>query len=148
MAPRYVVSACLAGERCRYDGGDNTCALVVRLVEEGRAVPVCPEVMGGLDTPRSPCERVGRKVMNRDGQDVTLAFEQGAAKAVDVARKEGCTAAIIKSARHPAVLAASTTAASATYSALVTVYGRQCCGLKDLSFTVRNHCQTSPDTDR
>ena len=97
MAPRYVVSACLAGERCRYDGGDNTCALVVRLVAEGRAVPVCPEVLGGLDTPRSPCERVGGRVMNRDGQDVTAAFEQGAALAVEVAHKEGCTAAIIKS---------------------------------------------------
>ena len=97
MAPRYVVSACLAGERCRYDGGDNTCALVVRLVEEGRALPICPELLGGLDTPRSPCERVGNRVVNRDGQDVTLAFEQGAAQAVAIARKAGCTAAIIKS---------------------------------------------------
>lgn len=97
MAVRYVVSACLAGELCRYDGGDNTCALVVRLVEEGRAVPLCPEVLGGLETPRSPCERVGERIMNRDGQDVTLAFEQGAAKATEIARKQGCTAAIIKS---------------------------------------------------
>ena len=97
MAPLYVVSACLAGERCRYDGGDNTCALVARLVEEGRALPVCPEVLGGLDTPRSPCERVGNRVMNRDGQDVTLAFEQGAAQAVAIARKAGCTSAILKS---------------------------------------------------
>ena len=97
MAARYVVSACLAGERCRYDAGDNTCPQVVRLVEEGRAVPLCPEVLGGLETPRSPCERVGNRVMNRDGQDVTLAFEQGAAKATELARKQGCTAAIIKS---------------------------------------------------
>ena len=97
MAPRYVVSACLAGERCRYDAGDNTCAPVVRLVEEGRAIAVCPEVLGGLETPRSPCERVGDRVMNRDGQDVTAAFEQGAARAVEIARKEGCTAAILKS---------------------------------------------------
>ena len=66
-------------------------------MEEGRAVPLCPEVLGGLETPRSPCERVGERVMNRDGQDVTLAFERGAAKATEIARKQGCTAAIIKS---------------------------------------------------
>ena len=97
MAVRYVVSACLAGERCRYDAGDNTCAQVVRLVEEGRAVPICPEVLGGLETPRSPCERLGDRVMNRDGPAVTLAFAQGAAKATALARKEGCSAAILKS---------------------------------------------------
>ena len=97
MAVRYVVSACLAGERCRYDAGDNTCPHAVRPAEEGRAVPLCPEVLGGLETPRSPCERVGERVMNRDGQDVTRAFEQGAAKATEIARKQGCTAAIIKS---------------------------------------------------
>ena len=97
MAARYIVSACLAGERCRYDGGDNTCARVTRLVEEGSAIPACPELLGGLDTPRSPCERVGDRVMNRDGHDVTLAFEQGAARAVELARQGGCTAAILKS---------------------------------------------------
>ena len=97
MTPRYIVSACLAGERCRYDGGDNTCAFVVRLVEEGRAVPACPEILGGLETPRSPCERSGNRVVNRDGQDVTGAFERGAALAVELARKNACTAAIIKS---------------------------------------------------
>ena len=97
MTPRYIVSACLAGERCRYDGGDNTCALVVQLVEEGRAVPVCPEILGGLETPRSPCERLGNRVVNRDGQDVTDAFERGAAMAVEFARKNACNAAIIKS---------------------------------------------------
>ena len=97
MAPAFVVSACLAGERCRYDGGDNTCALVVRLVEEGKAVPACPEVLGGLETPRSPCERVGDRVVNRDGQDVTDFFERGADLAMEFARKNGCTAAIIKS---------------------------------------------------
>ena len=96
MAVRYIVSACLAGERCRYDGGDNTCEFVARLVKEGRAVPVCPELLGGLDTPRSPCERSGGRVINRDGQDVTLAFEHGAALAVAVAREKGCNAAILK----------------------------------------------------
>lgn len=97
MAPRYVVSACLAGERCRYDGGDNACDLVIRLVEEGRAVPACPEVWGGLDTPRIPCERLGNRIINREGQDVTGQFKRGAALAMEFARKNGCTAAILKS---------------------------------------------------
>ncbi len=97
MSPRFVVSACLAGERCRYDAGDNTCTYVVSLVEKGMAVPTCPEIMGGLDTPRSPCERLGDRVVNRDGQDVTDPFERGAALAVEFARKNGCTAAILKS---------------------------------------------------
>lgn len=97
MAPRFVVSACLAGERCRYDSGDNTCALVVRLVQEGKAVPACPEILGGLATPRSPCERQGDRVMNRDGQDVTDFFERGAALAMERAHTNGCTAAIVKS---------------------------------------------------
>ncbi len=97
MATRYIVSACLAGEHCRYDGGDNTCQRVAQLVEEGRAVTACPERLGGLDTPRSPFERVGDRVMNRDGQDVTAAFERGAGLAVAVAREAGCSAAILKS---------------------------------------------------
>ena len=60
-------------------------------------MPVCPEILGGLETPRSPCERQGKSVVNRDGQDVTEAFERGAALAVELARKNGCKAAIIKS---------------------------------------------------
>lgn len=95
--PRYIVSACLAGERCRYDGGDNTCPEVARLVREGHAVAVCPEMLGGLETPRSPCERSGGRVLNREGRDVTAFFERGAALALERARENGCTAAIIKS---------------------------------------------------
>lgn len=97
MEIRYVVSACLAGEPCRYDGSAQACPAVSRLVEQGRAVSVCPEVLGGLETPRSPCERVGDRVMNRDGQDVTEPFERGAAMATALARENGCTAAILKS---------------------------------------------------
>ena len=56
--PRYIVSACLAGIACRYDGRANTCAAVAQLVAEGRAVAACPECLGGLPTPRTPCEIV------------------------------------------------------------------------------------------
>lgn len=69
----------------------------MRLVREGRAVPVCPECLGGLPTPRPPAELLGGRVRTREGADVTDAFNRGAAAALDVARREGCTAAILKS---------------------------------------------------
>ena len=55
MSKQYVVSACLAGESCRYDGGCSPCPAVQALVRTGQALPVCPEVLGGLPTPRVPC---------------------------------------------------------------------------------------------
>ena len=93
MPQRYVVSACLAGEHCRYDGGSSPCEAVMELVREGRAVPVCPETLGGLPTPRTPAEI-------RDGRDVSEAFARGAAEALRRALAEGCDAAILK-ARSP-----------------------------------------------
>ena len=95
--PRYIVSACLAGIACRYDGRANTCAAVAQLVAEGRAVAACPECLGGLPTPRTPCEIVNGKVLTRDGHDVTRHFGLGAQAATELARQEGCTAAILKS---------------------------------------------------
>ncbi len=101
---RYVVSACLAGQACRYDGKSNVCPEVQRLVEQGRALPVCPEVLGGLPTPRAPSEIVTRSpqgvalsVMTKNGHDVTQAFVLGAQKALELAQVAGCTVAIVKS---------------------------------------------------
>lgn len=99
-AYRYVVSACLAGCACRYDGGSNPCAAVIRLVEAGEALPVCPETLAGLPVPRPPCEQQGDRVMGRDGTDVTAAFVHGAAAALERTLNHGCTAAILK-ARSP-----------------------------------------------
>lgn len=105
--PRYVVSGCLAGLSCRYDGGSNPCPEVVKLVEAGLAVPVCPESLSGLPVPRPPCEQVQEapgedriRVLSRDGADVTAAFELGARRALDAALATGCRAAILK-ARSP-----------------------------------------------
>lgn len=107
LAPRYVVSGCLAGLCCRYDGGSNPCREVVQLVEAGLAVPVCPESLSGLPVPRPPCEQVlcgpdkdEIRVLSRDGGDVTAAFELGARSAHDAALATGCRAAILK-ARSP-----------------------------------------------
>lgn len=105
--PRYVVSGCLAGLRCRYDGASNPCPQVVELVETGLAVPVCPESLSGLPVPRPPCEQVREapgkdsiRVLSRDGADVTAAFERGAERALAAALATGCRAAILK-ARSP-----------------------------------------------
>ena len=100
MSKRYVVSACLAGEPCRYDGGCSPCAAVAELVRSGRALPVCPEVLGGLPTPRVPSERRGDRVVAKDGADVTDAFVRGAEEALRLAREQGCSVAVLK-ARSP-----------------------------------------------
>lgn len=103
--PRYVVSGCLAGLCCRYDGGSNPCPQVVRLVKAGLAMPVCPESLSGLPVPRPPCEQArvapGRiRVISRSGENVTGAFERGAQRAFKAALAAGCREAILK-ARSP-----------------------------------------------
>ena len=69
-----LVSACLLGTPCRYDGASRPCGELARLEVLGhRLIPVCPEVMGGLPTPRDPAERQGDKVISCAGKDVTKA---------------------------------------------------------------------------
>lgn len=102
-----LVSACLAGCECRYDGAANTSRKVSELVAEGRAIQVCPEEDGGLPTPRPPAEIVGgdghdvlagrAQVVTVDGQDVTDIYLKGAQKALEAARAAGATKAILKS---------------------------------------------------
>lgn len=93
-----LVSACLLGVPCRYDGGANRCPALLDALREGghTPVPVCPEVYGGLPTPRPPAERQGERVTARTGADVTAAYRQGAAAAVQLARLAGCQAAVLK----------------------------------------------------
>lgn len=108
--PPVLVSACLAGRACRFDGSSNKDDAVGRLVAEGRAVLVCPEEDGGLETPRPPAEIVGgdghdvlagrARVVTRDGADVTGAYLRGARAALDAARRTGAEVAILK-ARSP-----------------------------------------------
>lgn len=92
-----IVSACLAGLNCRYDGAAKLCDKVMQLVAEGRALPVCPEQLGGLPTPRQSSERVGERVLRKDGADVTAEFIRGAEEALKVAKMIGATEAILKS---------------------------------------------------
>ncbi|MBQ1632297.1 MAG: DUF523 domain-containing protein [Clostridia bacterium] len=97
-----IVSACLAGYRCRYDGKVIPDAEIVALVKQGGAIPVCPEMMGGLPCPRVPAERTadGRRVVTKDGGDVTDAYQRGAEETLRMARLYGCEHAILK-ARSP-----------------------------------------------
>lgn len=100
MKPEYVVSACLAGRNCRYDGGSSPCAAVIRLVEQGRALPVCPETLSGLPVPREPSEQKQGKVFSRSGEDLGREFEKGAERAFEIALASGANKAILK-ARSP-----------------------------------------------
>ncbi len=95
-----LVSACLLGAACKYSGGDNFCPKVAALVKDYHLVPVCPEQLGGLPTPRTPAERQGNRVITKDGQDITAAYHRGAQEAWKLAKLFGCDTAILK-ARSP-----------------------------------------------
>lgn len=99
-----VVSGCLAGIKCRYDGEANAVPEVLALVNAGKAIPVCPEQLGGLTTPRVSAEQRiidGKtRVVRKDGVDVTAEFEKGAERTLAIARAVGATKAVLK-ARSP-----------------------------------------------
>lgn len=98
---RIAVSACLLGEACRFDGRAVPCPGVIALAGRYELVPICPEQLGGLPTPREPAEITATgRVVNRAGEDVTAAFEEGARIAVETALSTGCTRAVLK-ARSP-----------------------------------------------
>jgi uncharacterized protein YbbK (DUF523 family) len=92
-----IVSACLAGIKCRFDGRAKPCQKVIELVKKGEAIPLCPERLGGLPTPRAPTEIRGGKVYTKDGKDLTDKYAKGAKEALRVAKLVGCKVAILKS---------------------------------------------------
>ena len=96
-----LVSACFLGLRCRYDGQSKPNAAVFALRQAHTLVPVCPEQLGGLPTPRVPAERRGERFVNAAGADVTEAYRRGAAEAVKLAEALGCHFAVLKE-RSPA----------------------------------------------
>jgi len=98
---KILVSSCLLGAAVRHDARDKKCDHVVlqRWIEQGRVVSVCPEMLGGLGTPRPPAEIVNdgaRRVITRDGADVTRAFENGARAAAQQGQAESVRIAILK----------------------------------------------------
>ena len=83
-----MVSACLLGENCKYNGGNNRNEKLLRLLSGHTVIPVCPEVLGGLPTPRIPAEIVKGCVTNREGISVDAAFRKGAEKALEIAQND------------------------------------------------------------
>ena len=97
---KILVSACLLGCHCRYDGDSRENPAVLALAKEHTLIPVCPEQLGGLPTPRTPSERIGDKVMMKTGEDVTAAYQKGAETALRLAKLLGADLALLK-ARSP-----------------------------------------------
>lgn len=93
---KILVSACLLGEPLRYDGAAKPCEAVLALKERYQCIPVCPEQLGGLPTPRVPSERRGKRVVTKSGKDVTAEYERGAKETLKIAQKEGCRIAVLK----------------------------------------------------
>lgn len=93
---RYLISACLCGVPCRYDGSARRVERFVRLAESGEALAVCPEVLGGLPVPRPPCEILFGRVLDTAGRDRTAEYTAGAEKTLAIAEKHNICVAILK----------------------------------------------------
>ena len=96
---KILVSECLYGGRIvRYDGGEKALnhPTFLKWKAEGRLIPVCPEVMGGLPVPRPDSQRVGQRIVTRQGQDVTEQYTMGACEAVRIAREHDVCCCIMK----------------------------------------------------
>ena len=97
---KILVSACLLGVRCRYDGDSKPCQAVMDLAKEHELIPICPEQLGGLPTPRPPAEIQGERVVTCDGRDVTAEYKKGAEETARLYQILGCDCAVMK-ARSP-----------------------------------------------
>lgn len=91
-----VVSACLLGVDCRYCGDNCKNEKILQLRNDHNLIPVCPEQLGGLTTPREPSERKGELVVGKDGKDVTKEFQDGANQALYICQLYECNTAILK----------------------------------------------------
>ncbi|OEH86937.1 hypothetical protein BHU72_01370 [Desulfuribacillus stibiiarsenatis] len=101
-----IVSACLVGYPCKYNGTDNKIEQIYQLIQDNKAIAVCPEVLGELSTPREPAEIVGgtgeevldgkARVMTCKGEDITQAFMIGAEEVLRIAQQANSVKAILK----------------------------------------------------
>ncbi len=93
-----LISRCLLGDACRYDGASRPLPseTLAALRAQYDLIPVCPEVLGGLPTPRTPSERQGRRVVMKTGADVTAEYRRGAEAALQIAREHHVCAALLK----------------------------------------------------
>ena len=105
MPKMIIVSSCLIGINCRYNGTSSKIEAIEKMVVAGKAMPLCPEVLGGLDIPRPGCEIAinndsTKSVVNENGEDFTLFFKKGAKKTLEIAKILKVETAILK-ARSP-----------------------------------------------
>lgn len=94
---KILVSACLLGQNCKYNGGNNYSEKVIEYVKGHEVIPVCPEVAGGLSTPRIPCEIVNGVVTNKNGESMDKEFRSGAELCLKKAMEENADLAILQS---------------------------------------------------
>ncbi len=92
----WLVSACLVGIPCRYDGRGKSDEKVQLFLADKPFVALCPEVIGGLETPRVPAEILKDRVITCTGEDVTDAFERGARETLEIARRVGAQGVLLK----------------------------------------------------
>lgn len=92
----YIISSCLLGKNCKYNGGNNYTEDIDYIIENFEYIDICPEELGGLGTPRNPAEIVGEKIIDTEDVDLTEKFHIGAKKVVDIAKKNGFKIAILK----------------------------------------------------
>lgn len=93
---KILISACLIGDKCKYDGKSNYHPLIEELLKKYELVPFCPEVEGGLETPRNPSERIKGQVRMENGRNVTHQFHKGAELALNICLYLGIRTAILK----------------------------------------------------
>ena len=94
---KILVSACLAGINCKYNGKNNENEKIIKLIKEKDVILICPEQLGGLKTPRTPAEIKNNKVINKEGIDVTEEYQTGAQEVLKIAQKFNIKTAILKS---------------------------------------------------
>lgn len=91
-----LVSACLLGVHCRYDGNGVMQEGLEKLSKKHNLIPVCPEIFGGLATPRDPAERIGECIITKNGEDVTAQYTKGAEEILQLCKFYDCHYAILK----------------------------------------------------
>ena len=94
MQENILVSACLLGVDCRYDGTSTVIEQLKTLKMQHNLIPICPEIFGGMQTPRAPAERINNKVVTITGEDVTSYYTKGAEQVLQLAKFYDCRYAL------------------------------------------------------
>lgn len=94
---KILVSACLLGENCKYNGGNNYSPVVAEFIKDKEVLTICPEMMAGMGCPRTPIEIVDGVLMDRNGNNVDAAMREAIEKVMEIIRKEEIQCAVLQS---------------------------------------------------